>query len=344
MIRAAAVRGRRATAMLGGAPFLAAVGLAAACSSTGAATSAPPAGAAVASLRAIVQPHAQITGASVVGVIGSYGSGCTLDGESWALATAGNAAAMAAITSDSAPQVVAHQSACRLTIDRIYTTATTTYAAGYTSTSQPTPLYVAGTGAATAGSYLPRAVSFDDPSADAGSAVAFYANAQSTSVDSSEDFSITLVVGDSPSTGAPTVTAVAQTVSGTVASVAGVPAPDYATDLSNLTLLDNDAGVAVTVLGTVNLDFDTQAGDAYQTFHGQNLSTRSFQQIDALFRADSEDESAIPEDGGTVAIPATSLVKDSDALPVTSTIVVQYVDAASDVTTYQVIAITFNRS
>jgi hypothetical protein len=118
---------------------------------------------------------------------------------------------------------------------------------------------------------------------------------------------------------------------------ADAPAPDYTTDLSNL-VVKNDFGAKVTSLsGTVDLDFHTIGGDAYLTFHGQDLSSSTFAQLDALWTAGASGAIAIAEDAGTVAVAASSLVNVGDTLPETSSVVVMRNEGG--VNTYQALAV-----
>jgi hypothetical protein len=120
---------------------------------------------------------------------------------------------------------------------------------------------------------------------------------------------------------------------------ADAPAPDYTTDLSNL-VVKNDFNSKVTLLsGTVDLDFHTIGGDAYLTFHGQDLSASTFAQLDALWTAGASGSVAIADDAGTVSLAASSLVTVGDTLPETSSVVVMRSEGG--VTTYQALAIAF---
>jgi hypothetical protein len=283
----------------------------------------------VPTLRVIGGAKAQITASSVVGIIGSY-QGCTNESGSWVLDTTGNAGVMETLTGDAAPSVELNDVNCTLQIDSINTSTT-----GYTSAG----LNFTGTGAAAANTYQTAAVGFDAP-ADAGGALSFYANAQATVTNASAAFALTVIVGDDPNIGSSNTTATTAVVTGSVSSVNDVPAPDYATDLSSVTLQQDVNGLAVTVSGTVNLDFVSQAGENYETFQGQDLSTSSFATIDGLWNGNIGSETAITGTG-TVSIPTTAFVSIGDQLSETSTVVVQHMDSASQVPTYEVSAITF---
>jgi hypothetical protein len=162
-------------------------------------------------LRVVGEPHAQISAASVVGIEGSY-QGCAgqTNGSSWVLDTAGNAGFMEGLTGLIAPSVEMNDT-CALQIDSINTSST-----GYTSTDLPTALVFTGSGAA-AGAYLGSPVGFDDPNQDAANALSFYANAQSTVVDSSNTFVLTVVVGDDANVG--TSTTIAELCTGDLSDI-----------------------------------------------------------------------------------------------------------------------------
>jgi hypothetical protein len=326
---------------LGAVSVLALVGAPSGCSSAGSSSSKAPAHTAVqtvtSTVRVVNDIHAQISASGVLGIEGSYHS-CAgqADGTSWVLDTAGNAGFMEDLTGLAAPSVELNDTNCALQIDSINTSSI-----GYTSTDQPTALVFTGP-SATPNAYLANAVGFDNPSLDAGNSLSFYANAQSTITAASGSFALTILVGDGPNAGSSSTTATPSVVTGSVSPVADVPVPNYTTDFSSFVLQDDFNGVVATVSGTVNLDFGTQAGETYLAFPGEDLSTDAFAQVDALFNAGVDGDTAIPTGNDTVSVPATSLLAVGNQLPETSSIVVRHIDSTSNVTTYEVLAVTFN--
>jgi hypothetical protein len=126
-----------------------------------------------------------------------------------------------------------------------------------------------------------------------------------------------------------------------VLNPANAPAPDYTTDLSSVVLKNDVHSKVSTISGTVNLDFHTVGGSAYEVFHDQNLSGAwSFAAIDGLWAANASRAVAIPAGSGNVAIAATSLLSIGDTLPESGGVVVMS-QGDGNVTTYEVLPMTF---
>jgi hypothetical protein len=160
-------------------------------------------------------------------------------------------------------------------------------------------------------------------------------------VDASQDFTLTLEVSADPSPASASAPASVQIVSGSVGAVDDVLPPDYTLDTSGLTLLqDVNSGIVTGVSGSINLDFNTQAGDLYLTYPQQDWSSFTFAQLDSQFNIGAA--IGIPSGNGNVSIPASALVNVGDQLAETSSIVIWHADNASDVIVYQVIAISFD--
>jgi hypothetical protein len=162
----------------------------------------------------------------VMGVIGSYQDSCSngLITQSWVINAPGAPANyMETLTGHPAPSVWLNDSACWLEIDQIVTFDGSTVS--YYSSGANGPLWVTGFNA-TAGSFLEASVGFNDSTP----ALAFYANASSDYVQSENDFTLTLAIGDDPDVQTPGVTAGmgSSTVPQTCADIlAGEPsAPD----------------------------------------------------------------------------------------------------------------------
>jgi hypothetical protein len=118
------------------------------------------------------------------------------------------------------------------------------------------------------------------------------------------------------------------------------PAPDYTSDLSNVVLQSDTHSKVSSLSGTVGLDFHTVGGDAYVPFHDRSLSGSTFSELDGLWTANASGAVTIAQDGGTVAVPASSLVSIGDTLPETSGVLVMRRE--DGVTTYQLLVITFD--
>jgi hypothetical protein len=324
----------RFASSMGGLSILA---IAVGCSSTESSTAnKAPAHAATGTVKAafhvVTEGVPPINAAAVVGIIGSY-HGCADQsdgGGSWVLDTADNVGAMETLTGLVAPSIELNDTNCTLQIDTIDANGTLYSGSGLVFTG-PT---------ATANTYLATAVGFDAPE-DAGGALTFYANAQSTVTNAASNFSLTLLIGNQPNTGSSSATATAAVVTGSL-SVSNVAAPNYTVDLTGFSLQDDAHDTVAATAGTINLDVGSQSGELYETFKGSDLSTSDFATIDSMFSTGSTGAIGIPAGGATVAITASSLVAVGDTLPETSTIVVQHVDSASQVATYEVLAITFN--
>jgi hypothetical protein len=328
---------RNAKSILGTVSILAMVGVSGCSSAPSTSNAAPPPRSTAKTVSPVMHvlttPKVQITSSQVIGVIGSY-TGCT--GQSatqWVLDTGGNAGVMEGKTGLVAPTIELDDANCVLSITTISSSSD-----GYT-VDKSSSLPFTGPGVA-ANAYLATAAAFDDP--NNGGALGFYANAQSTITNGTANFSVTLLLGDDPNIGSTSTTALAQTVTGSL-SVSDVLPPTYTTDLTAFTLDDDVSGIASTESGTITLDSGAQAGQNYQIFHGQDLSTDDFAQIDAAWNANITNN--IGMSAGNVSVNPASLViagppGTGDQLPLTSTIVIQNV--VSGVPAYQLIAITFN--
>jgi hypothetical protein len=343
----------RTASILGTVSILAMV-VGAGCSSSPSNAPAKAAGTTVTpTLRVVSIERPQVAADTVVGVLGSYQNGCQgqANGNRWILDAAGHAGAMEGFGlsgSPSAPAVVLGDSACELEIDAIYVSATTFYSStGATSTGASEQLDFTGP-VATAGSYLSSSVAFDDQD----STLAFYANAESDVTNASGNFQLTVLMSSDPSESSPTpVVATAQLISGDDGgvNVSNVAAPDYSADFSSFTLLDNASCAATTVSGTINLDLGTQAGTSYFVFYNptlneENIDLTTFAGVDSAWQNFANSDATSISGTPPVQIPAASFVQTGDTLGSNevSYIVVQNLDPASQVPSYEVITVTFN--
>ncbi len=290
--------------------------------------------------RVVQGARAQIAADTIVGILGSYqycADPATPTGTQWVLDAPGHPGAMEGIYKTlTAPSVWADDSYCTLEIDAIQTDT-----ASYSSTGSPTQLDFTGQylSSVAANQFLPNPVQFVDVNAT----FVFYANAMSTNIDASGNWGLTLLISDDPGTTSGGTVATVATVTGGIGSVNDVPPPNYAVDLSGLTvLMDPVSSIVTGVSGNITLDFGGVAGVAYGTYPKQDWSSYTFAQLDSNFNLGA----ALGISGNSnVSIPASALVNVGDVLPQTGSVVVwsSDVSGSTDVITYEVIAITFNQ-
>jgi hypothetical protein len=337
----------RSKSILGAVSILAMVGVAGCSSSAVSSSSKASAHAQTVTpiLHVVTDAKTQIAAGSIVGIEGSY-VGCTGTPSQWVLDTAGNAGQMeTAYPGLAAPQVDLNDTNCTLEIDGISTGGVAAYTStGQTSTGATEQLDFTGTAETgiVVNQYLPSSVAFDN-----GGTLAFYANAQSTVIDATANFGLTLLISADPTTASGGVTAVVSTITGSLNSASNVPAPDYGVDTSGVTLNDDvNCIVTSSLAGNVTLTGPTStAGQNYQVFQAPDMTGDTFAQLDANWNANTANNVAI-SGGGPVSVPVTSLISvgSSMATAFTANIVVQNLDAASQVPSYEVILVTFTAS
>jgi hypothetical protein len=163
-----------------------------------------------------------------------------------------------------------------------------------------------------------------------GGAVAFYANADLSSVSFAGNFGMTILFSDDLADTSPTVHATYAAVTST-ATESQVAAPSYALDFSGLTLQTNESHVVQSATGTVATTATGQTGESYVISESTTLGS-AFADIDAEYAL-----------GTPAAVDASIAISAFDlggkTLPALRNLIILHTE--SGVSAYEVIRITF---
>jgi hypothetical protein len=245
---------------------------------------------------------------------GTYGAGCVGRSGNWSVSVS----PYSGTTNYSPLSVDQNNAACVLTLTSVHADQ------DYTAT----PAIPLGT------SYAGSASSFAPSS---GGALAFYANAELSSVSFASSCVVAIVYSDNPSLATGSV--LGGYVSASVTATAtDINSPNYTLDTSGGTPTVNiDVNYVVqSVSGTLILDTGTIPGGSYFVDQGSLGASPTFAALDTAYKAAST--TTISGSNPAVALSAFGLA--AATLPVSRTIVIQRV--VSGVSSYQTFRVTFN--
>ena len=202
--------------------------------------------------------------------------------------------------------------------------------------TSPGQNYVAAVPFALTGAYQPTAVSF---ATTALGATAFYGNALMAPADFSSNFLISILYSDDPRNAAGASGTAVAAVSATAVSTQ-VPAPDYAVaDLSSVTVTTNSMNNVIAVSGSANFIDGLHNGQDYVIVPGALPDAPpTFADDDTAFAAASPSTAA----GDPPSVPGAMLLAIGTNLPAIRTVILRNTNAASGVTAYETIQLTFN--
>jgi hypothetical protein len=161
-----------------------------------------------------------------------------------------------------------------------------------------------------------------------------YVNAELNSTDFSADFTIEVIYSNQPNL----VTAAvgATLVQSASSSSSDVPSPDYAVDITGLSIQVDSNNVVQYATGQATLDFNTTAGQAYAVDLGTLPASPTFSQLDAFYN--SQTPTALT--GTNPTIPASAFQLLNVTLPTVRNLVVA--NTSNGTNAYEFIAINFN--
>jgi hypothetical protein len=159
---------------------------------------------------------------------------------------------------------------------------------------------------------------------------AFYANAKLSSTGFASDFTVTILYSDDVRGASPNVNATFAQVSGATTDTQ-VPAPDYTTDFSGMTIQTDVDSKVDSATGSLALGAGDHAGEKYVIVSG-SIGT-SFAAADDAYAAGTKVDFSS-------SISAGSFLSNGDQLPATRTLIIMH--AEEGVRAYEVIRITFN--
>jgi hypothetical protein len=160
--------------------------------------------------------------------------------------------------------------------------------------------------------------------------VAFYANAKLGSLGFDGDFTVTILYSDDLRSASPTVNATFAQVSGATSDIQ-VPAPDYSTDFSGMTVQSDFENKVTSATGNAALSAGDNLGEKYVIVPG-SIGT-SFAEADAAYGAGTKVDMAS-------TIPAASFLSGGDSLPASRTLIISH--TVEGVRAYEVVRITFS--
>jgi hypothetical protein len=267
-------------------------------------------------------------GGTVTAINGSY-LGCShhADGDKWSLEVDGSGATL----DHAAVSVIKNDVNCRLVLEEVI--ADTLYIGDPAITMDTT--------------WQLSPSAFAQPPGDGGAQpTAFFANAEQSSLSYASSFAISLTYSDDPS-GASGNTTANFTVETASASASGVPAPDYTIDLSGVSITTDVNSIVTSASGSATLVDGLQTGESYLVLDSSPGST--YAELDAAFTAA---ENAAPptnvaitgaDPSITISALDVGVGTDLSAGGVTRYVVVQHVDNATSVPSYELITVTFNK-
>ncbi len=258
--------------------------------------------------------------ASGIEVINGVYTGCSgrSDGEAWSALVNG------ALLAHPALAVRMNDSNCELTVTEVVASGTT---------------YAGAPNILLATSYAGSASAFKAAAEDP---VAFYANAKIDSLTFGADFTINLLISDDTNDSASGSKQGAFATQSSTVDASNVPAPSYTISLADLTMLTDVNDRVTSATGYAQLTEGAATGQTFAISSQALTSSATLEQLATAYSGASS--SGNLADLTSLRIPASSfglVGQDVSAGAIWRTVIIRNTDAASGVTSYQLIVVTF---